>query len=114
MSALSIAKEYFRLSNERDLNAIANMFAEDATYSSDNRGLYFGREDIMQMVQGFFGSFPELGWEIDASEEKTEHIVEIAFTFTGRDKHGQAVSRQGLESLVIQGDKIRHVDVRNR
>lgn len=114
MSALVTAKEYFDLSNARDLEGIANIFAEDATYSSDNTGLYYGKNDIMTMINGFFSSFSELNWVVHSIEEKTPHIVEMDFTFTGKDQNGSDVERRGLESLIIVDGKIRHIEMRNR
>lgn len=113
MSATSIARQYFELSNARDLGAIENLFADEATYSSDNTGLYFGKQDIMDMVQAFFDSFPYLHWAIDSIEEKTPQIVEIYFTVSSRNRDGNEINRKGKETVVVTDRKIRHVEVRN-
>lgn len=114
MLAINTAKEYFLLSNARDLKAIEDLFADDATYSSDNTGLFFGKKDIMAMVTNFFNSFPELNWVVHSVEEKTPHIAELDFTFLGKDERGNSIERRGVESLVIKNGKIRHVEMRNR
>ena len=113
MSALSIARDYFELSNARNLESIENLFADEATYSSDNTGLYFGKQDIMAMIHRFFDSFPHIYWQIDSIEEKTLHIVEIHFRVSSKDKDGNEINRAGKETLVIADEKIRHVEVRN-
>lgn len=114
MPALTTAKEYFRLSNSRDMEGIADLFADDATYSSDNTGLFFGKKDIMGMVVNFFNSFPELSWVVHSIEERTPYIVELNFTCLAKDEKGASTERQGVESLIIRDGKIRHVEVRNR
>ena len=112
MSALAISRDYFRLSNDQDIESISSLFVEDATYSSDNTGLFFGRQDIMEMMGGFFNAFSSLHWSIDSIEEKTPYIVELHFTFVAENTEGESVERQGIEKLVIVNEKIRHIDVR--
>lgn len=113
-TALDLAQRYFTLSNQGDLASIETMFAEDATYSSDNTGVYFGRADIMQMMTPFFAAYSELHWQVESAVEKTPYIVEMEFRFQGKDQQGVPVERRGLETLVIAQGKIRHIEVRNR
>ena len=113
MSALAIVKEYFELSNSRKLEAVAELLAEDATYSSDNTGLYFGKNDIMAMMDGFYDSFPYLNWSVQSLEEKTEHIVEAGFTLFAKNQDGTVIEKPGKESVIVVDGKIRHVEVRN-
>ena len=113
MTASSVAKTYFDLSNARELNAVFELFAEDATYSSDNTGLYFGLQDIRNMMSAFFETFPYLHWEVHSLNAATAQIIEIEFTLTARNAAGEESIRPGIERIVVVGDKIRHVEVRN-
>lgn len=113
MSALNVTRQYFELSNERDLEKILSMFSEDATYSSENTGLYFGLDDIRSMVTNFYANFPYLHWEIHSMEETTPHIAEVVFTLTAKDTLGNELIRPGVERVVVVDDKLRHVEVRN-
>lgn len=112
-SALGSAMAYFQASNDRDLETIESMFSEEATYSSDNTGLYYGKANIMKMIETFFDYYPELNWVVNGAEEKTDYIVELDFSFDGTDIQGASTSRRGLERLVIVDGKIRHIEVRN-
>jgi len=113
MTALEVTKKYFELSNNRRLDEVFVLFAEDATYSSDNTGLYFGVSEIRQMMTGFFNSFPELFWEATTIEEVKPNIVEVSFTLKSTDKTGKQASTSGIERVVVVNDKIRHIEVRN-
>lgn len=114
MSATEVTQLYFDLSNERNLERIFMLFAEDATYSSDNTGLYFGIASIKEMVAGFYDNFPSLHWEIHKLEQTSPNIAEVSFTLTATDKDGHDITRPGIERVVVVGGKIRHVEVRNR
>ena len=111
MEALQIAREYFELSNQADLDTIEQLFLPTSTYSS-SQGLFFGPSDIMAMMRGFFASHLSLHWTIDSARELTPHIVEIEFSFQGRDKKGNEILRRGLERVVVHGDRIQHIEVR--
>ena len=113
MTADAIASNYFALSNARDLESVFALFAADATYSSDNTGLYFGIQDIRAMMTAFFEAFPSLRWEIHSLTALSDHIVEIEFTLKAKNNANEELVRQGTERLVISGGKIRHVEVRN-
>ena len=52
-SPLQIAQEYFELSNQADLTSIEKMFTNTSTYSSVNTGVFYGRQQIMDMVRPF-------------------------------------------------------------
>ena len=113
MSVLDVTRQYFELSNRRDLEKIFSMFSEDATYSSENTGLYFGLEDIRSMVTNFYSNFPYLHWEIHSIEETTPNIAEVVFTLTAKDTSGNEIIRPGIERVVVVDEELRHVEVRN-
>lgn len=111
VQALQIAREYFELSNQADLDTIEALFLPTSTYSS-SQGLFFGPPDIMAMMRGFFASHISLHWTIDSARELTPHIVEIEFSFQGRDPKGNNILRRGLERVVVRGGRIHHIEVR--
>ncbi len=113
MSPLATVQHYFDLSNNRDLEKVFKLFALDATYSSDNTGLYFGISDIRNMMQKFFDHYPELHWEIHSIQETTPQIVELNFTLRGTDTRGEKIIRPGIERIVVVSEQLRHVEVRN-
>lgn len=109
----NIAKKYFDLSNKARLNDIGNIFANDATYSSVATGLYYGVDDIMSMMTAFFSQYKILHWHIDELSVITDHIVEIHFTLQSTNHDGIKVTRKGIEKLVINDNKIRHIEIKN-
>ena len=113
MTTHAVTEKYFELSNASKLDEVFLLFASDATYSSDNTGLFFGLEDIKEMMTNFFASFPKLHWEVHSIELKSEHIAEVEFTLRAHNKVGETIERRGIERLVVVAEKIRHIEVRN-
>lgn len=114
MTADAIASTYLACSNTRDLESVFALFAADATYSSDNTGLYFGVHDISEMMTAFFEAFPYLHWEVHSLTALSDHIVEIEFTLKARNSVNEELVRSGTERIVVSCGKIRHVEVRNQ
>jgi ketosteroid isomerase-like protein len=112
MSNIEVATHYFQLSNQGDLAAIRDLFDQRATYSSSNVGLYYEVGNILEMMTSFFEQYQERVWTIDAVEEVKPHIVRVEFSFKGRLQSGEDQFRRGVEHLVIDGSKIRHIEVR--
>ena len=113
MRVQELAKLYFELSNQKKLDEISSLIDGQATYSSDNTGLHFGRTAIMQMMTKFFDAFSELAWQIDSIRELDVNIVEIQFSFQGKKKSGEELAKQGIERIVVVDGFLRHIEVRN-
>jgi len=113
-NTLKIAKYYFDLSNEGNLEKISELFTCSSTYSSANTGMYLGVDQIMKMQREFFSSFETMGWKVHSYEEVSPGIVLFDFTFSGKTLEGEEVHRDGLEYVIIFKEKIQHVEVRNK
>ncbi len=107
----SIARDYFESSNKAKLSVIRTMFSENATYSSVATGLYYGVDDIMTMITDFFSQYKALHWNINELNVITDYIVEIQFSFKATDQSDKHITRTGIEKLVIDGGKIRHIEI---
>ena len=114
MNSINVAKRYFALSNDRDLEGIKAMIHDKATYSSDNTGVHFGKSGIMEMMVAFYDRFPQLQWNVHSISEEKPDIVTVDFTLSAEDKSGNAVKIKGIERLVIDDETIRHIEVRNK
>lgn len=112
--ALTLAKHYFDLSNQRKLSEISKLFTPSSTYSSANTGMYLGADHIMQMQSEFFAGYETLGWVVNKVEEVKPGIVLFDFTFTGKTLDGNTVTRDGLEYVIVYNGKIQHIEVRNK
>lgn len=108
-----ISEQYFKLSNNRELDKVSNLILKDAIYSSDNTGLYYGRNDIMKMMTSFFNNFKTLNWKINDIKQLNENIVEIDFTLTGEDNNNNKIKKSGIERIVVVNNLIKHIEVRN-
>ena len=111
MNAQAVAEHYFDLSNRGELDSIHELIHPEATYSSDNTGLYYSRPAIMEMMEKFFAGHQSLHWHIDDLASINEHIIEIAFTCDFANDNGSG-SRQGIERIVAVDGLIRHIEVR--
>ncbi len=113
-NTLEIAKKYFDLANNGNLIEIEKMFTNRSTYSSQNTGVFFGSNQIMKMMKGFFNLFITLQWDIISIEEVSDGVVLFDFVLLGEKLDGEKISIEGLEYLFIYEDKIQHIDVRNK
>ena len=113
MTTQETVQKYFDLSNKRDLKGIEELLQDDATYSSDNVGVHYGKEAIMAMKENFYGSFKTMHWEVHTMEETAPHVIRGTFTFTGTNTDGEERNRDGIENVVAVDGKVRHVEVRN-
>ena len=114
MGPLEVAKHYFDLSNDSDLDGIRKLMTESTTYSSQNTGVYLGVDQIMEMQAEFHGSFETLGWEINRVEEVRPGVVCFDFVFSGKTKTGEKVRRPGIEYVIVYNGKLQHIEVRSR
>lgn len=110
---MAIAEKYFALANDRELDLIPDMLADDIIYSSDTTGVYFGRAEAMEMMRKFFTSFPYLYWHINSIELVKEAVVEIYFTLKMRDKNGDETEKKGVERIIVSESCIKYIEVRN-
>ena len=111
--AVQIAKHYFDLSNNGNLEEIEKLFTPSSTYSSSNTGVYLGADQIMEMQRGFFANFETIGWDVHSVEEVKPGVILFDFTFSGKTLAGEEVRRPGLEYVVVYNGKLQHVEVRN-
>jgi len=109
--AVKLAQEYFELSNQGKLADIKQLFTPLSTYRSAKTGFYLGTDDIMAMQTAFFASYKRLHWQVHSVKEVRSGIVLFDFTFTGTSVGGEAVTRSGLEHVIVYQGKIQHIDV---
>ena len=110
----ALTEKYFALSNARDLTSIFSLLDPEATYSSDNTGLFYGLEDIRKMMTAFFADYPSIHWTILELRELSEHITEVDFAVASTDREGNQTERLGVERIVAASGTIRHIEVRSR
>ena len=114
MTPTEIAKRYFELSNQADLDSIEKMFTDTSTYSSINTGVFYGRDQIMNMVHPFYASFDSLKWNVHEVKEIRPHVIEFDFTFIGI-KNSEETIRDGIEYVIVNNDGLlQHVEVRSK
>ena len=112
MTPLDLAKHYFDLSNMSDLAAIRKLMTESTTFSADDRGVYLGVDQIMEMQAAFHGQFEAMGWEVTDIDEVRPGVVRLDFVFRGRTKTGKEVHRSGIEHVIVHKGKLQHIEVR--
>ena len=111
---LEVAKHYFDLSNQRDLDGIRKLLTETSTYSSPNTGVYLGVEQIMTMKETFYDSFTEMHWEVHELHEERPGVIKFDFTFSGTQTDGTEVERPGTEYVIVHNNKLLHIEVQNK
>ena len=110
--AIALARHYFALSNDGDLDAIRQLFTPSSTYSSSNTGVYLGVDQILDMQTKFFAGFAQLHWQIHSVEEVRPNVVLFDFTLRGTSEDGTQIEQRGLEYVIVYNGRLQHVEVR--
>ena len=111
MSALKIAENYFKLSNESNLDEIYTMLHKSSTFCSSSFDIFVGADEIIKMQRLYHGSFNHLEWIVKKVTEIKPSVVKFDFDFLATDKKENKIRFSGIEYVVILGDKIQHIQV---
>ena len=111
---MEIAKYYFDVSNKSDFDRIASLLTDSTTYSSQNTGLYLGKDDIIAMQKAFHGKFSSLNWQVNSTEEVKPGIILFDYDFLAEMPSGEKVKNSGLEYIIVHDGKIQHIEIRNK
>jgi len=111
--AADLARQYVERSNRHVLDDVFPLFDPAATYRSSQFGLFEGLDQIRDMMTGFFATFPDVHWTVNAYRADSDDTA--SFEFTMRASHaetGKPVERRGVETITFtEKGLIRHVEV---
>lgn len=113
MNNIEVAQYYFDVSNESDFKKIASLFTDSSTYSSQNTGLYLWVDQIIAMQKPFHDSFETLCWEVTSISEEKPGIICAYFDFSWVKKNWETLQFSGIEHIIVYGDKIQHIEIKN-
>jgi len=114
MTNLEIAQHYFGLSNKSDFTNIAPLFTDTTTYSSQNTGLFLGKDDILNMQRAFHDKFSSLHWQVNSVEEVKPGIIKFDYDFTAETPSREKVKSSGIEYVIVHDGIIQHIEIRNK
>ncbi len=114
MTAIETAKLYFELSNKSDLEAVAKLFADTATYNSQTTGCHSGVSNIMLMQKEFHGKFSSLGWRVNSTKEIRPGTILFDYNFSGTLLDGGEINSSGLEYVTVHNGKIQNVEIKSK
>ena len=98
---------YVDASNDHDVERIAGMLADDATYSSSGVGEHHGATAILAMNTAFFDANPNVHWQPDNFRAVGDDGVAFDFVITIGGKPSS-----GVERVFFNTDgRIRRVEV---
>lgn len=116
MEVPEVVRQYIDAFNRADVDAIAESFAPDGTYSDPVTGQPIGREAVREHFGGFYAGFPDAQFEIvldSISEQMTVWRWVLHGTNTGSYRGlpstGRPVALPGCEFIEVRGDKIHQV-----
>lgn len=69
------AESYVAASNAHDIDCIRPMLAPECSYRSASVGQHDGVEAIMAMMQSFFAANPEVHWQADTYQRRSDHVA---------------------------------------
>jgi hypothetical protein len=67
----------------------------------------------MEMLRNFYGEQISLNWEIKTSTEVRPGVVFLEYTFSGTTVHGKSTEQAGTAYIIVHGEKVQHVEMRN-
>ena len=111
---LALATHYFDLSNKSDFDNIAKLFDENSTFCTRNLEYFIGSTQIMQMQRVHHGLYKKLNWAVNTVQEIKPGVICFNFSFEGITQTDELVQMAGVEYVIIQDGKIRHIDVRGK
>lgn len=111
---IRVAREYFEVSNESDMEKIALLLTPSTTYSSVRQGVFLGVKQIIEMQTAFHTSFDHLNWEIKAIDEIRPGVALIDFVMRAQREGEEMLEIPGDEYVIVHEGKIQHIEVRNK
>ena len=120
MNAIEVVRRYNQAWGGRDANAIVQLFAEGGTYSNPHAGQGLTGEAIAHYAQAVWAAFPDFSIELVGVREtapgQVAHEWRMRGTNTGplmdgSPATGRSVTLQGNDVIVVEGGKIRSVEV---
>ena len=89
------------------------MLAESATYRSSNVGYHTGRDALVDMMAGFYATYPDVHWTVE--EYQPTAALVVAFDFVMRGTHhetNELLEKRGRETIEFEtGGLICHIEV---
>lgn len=114
MNSVDIVKQYVHLSNLGQIEDIALLLDDNAIYTSDNVGIHFRKENLLQMKRRFFSNLREQHWEVSRYDEVKPNIIEFEFRLSARTINGEVIDKPGVETVVVSDNgKIIFIAVKN-
>jgi len=112
---LRVAQQYFDAWNARDADSIANLFTETGEYHDP--GVKIRGRDIGTYVQGLWGAFPDLSFDLISKADCGDGMVAAQWlmkgtntgSYRGLPPSGQKVMLPGADFIKVSGDKIESV-----
>ncbi len=114
MKPVAIAKKYFRLSNQSDFDGIGKLLSDSTKYSSQNTGVFIGKDDIITMQKNFHSKFSSLSWKVNSVEEVKPGVVLFDYSFEAKTKDEEVVKSEGLEYVIVHNNKIQHIEIKSK
>ncbi len=114
MNPVETVRRYVSLSNQGDVDAIAELIDEHAVYSSQNVGIHYKKQNILEMKRRFFGGLRSQHWEVKEYTETMPGVVQYEFWLEAMGVDGSRINKSGSETVIVNSKgKIVYVDVRN-
>ena len=106
--AREVLRHYFEQVNAGRIDALTELFLEDATIEPSSGGVHRGRADIADYYEATLAGFAEHHDEpVRVHEASTAIVVELVFT--GVSASGAAVRFDALDLFELEGGRIRRV-----
>lgn len=108
-----LARAYVDASNNHDLEVVEEQLLLDASYHSENVGRFEGSTAILNMMTGFFATYPDVTWQVDRYILNAPLTVYFEFSMIATNAQtGEQITREGLERIDFDvSGKIKHIDV---
>jgi ketosteroid isomerase-like protein len=110
---VDILRRWHEAINALDFDAIAEFFADDATYGSRKVGALSGKAQIMKAFRDYFAEYPDQVAVDDSFEKVSPVAAKSTWHLTATSATtGEKLIRRGEETIYLNAEgKIERVDV---
>jgi ketosteroid isomerase-like protein len=110
---VDILRRWHEAINALDFDAIAEFFADDATYGSREVGALRGKEQIMKAFRDYFAEYPDQVAVDDSFEKVSPVAAKSTWHLSATSAtSGKKLIRQGEETIYLNSEgKIERVEV---
>ncbi len=115
MTAIDIARAYYKAWNDHDAKAISGLFITDAVFTDPSAGAIQKKSAIVEYAKIMFLAFPDIKYDVTAQHDAGKGKIITEYTITGTNTGplpgmmptSKPMKVEAVDVMEIEGDKIK-------